>query len=164
MRDYEAKTSHEAASLARRAARIGLPQSFGDPLSGVVLIAEASADVTDAGTNVKMADALKRSLAAVKLDGAYVIWSHPGLLEEILSLEPRALVAVGPPAAHTIDSFGYPLAKQPFSEAPEGSWFAWTKSTHGLRLPALAPALGDEAAKHRFWRAFLALRALAPNG
>lgn len=163
MRDYEAKVSHEAASLARRAARTGLPQPFGDPLSGVVLIAEPAAEVTDTGTNAKMADALERSLAAVKLDEAYVTWSHPDLLEEILSLEPRALVAVGPTAARTIDSFGYPLAKEPFSETPEGSWFAWTKGTHGLRLPALAPALDDDDAKHRFWRAFLALRALAPD-
>src|SRR5215210_375647 len=162
MRDYEAKVSHEAVRFARRAARAGLPQPFGDPLSGVVLIAEPAAEATDADTNAKIVDALERSLAAVKLDGAYVTWSHPDLLEEILSLEPRALVAVGPTAAHAIDAFGYPLAKAPFSEAPEGSWFAWTKGTHGLRLPALTPALGDAAAKRRFWRAFLALRALAP--
>jgi hypothetical protein len=50
-----------------------------------------------------------------------------------------------------------------FSEAPEGSWFIWTKGTRGLRLPALAPALDDPDAKRRFWTAFLALRTLVSN-
>jgi hypothetical protein len=72
------------------------------------------------------------------------------------------LVAVGPDVARAIDSLNYPLAKTGFSDAPEGSWFAWTKGTSGLRLPALAPALSDADAKRRFWRAFLALRVLAP--
>ena len=83
--------------------------------------------------------------------------------EEILSLEPDALVAAGPTASRAIDSCNYPLAKMTFSEAPEGSWFAWTKGTRGLRLPALAPALDDASAKRRFWAAFLALRALVPD-
>jgi hypothetical protein len=109
-----------------------------------------------------MVDALRRSLVAVKLERAYVTWPHPYLLEEMLSLEPTALVAVGA-AARTIDSLNYPLAKTQFSEATEGSWFAWTESASGLRLPALVPALSDAGAKRRFWRAFLAIRALAPD-
>ena len=156
--DYEAKTSHEVARLARRMGRTG-PEPFGNPLSGLMLVAEPATGVPVA----RIVDALRRSLTSVKLDGAYyVTWSHPDLLEEILSLEPAALVAVGP-AAHAIDSLDYPLAKMPFSEAPEGSWFAWTKGASGLRLPALAPALEDAGAKRHFWRAFLALRALVPN-
>ncbi len=154
---YNAKTSHEADRWTRCALQAGLPQPFGDPLSGVVLVAESP---LEEATAVRMVDALCRSLAAVKLSGAYVTWSSPNLLEEILSLEPSALVAVGP-AARAIDALGYPLAKTDFSEAPEGSWFAWTRGTFGLRLPALAPALTDADAKRRFWRAFLALRVLA---
>jgi hypothetical protein len=50
-----------------------------------------------------------------------------------------------------------------FSEAPEGAWFAWTKGTRGLRLPALGEALDDVDAKRRFWTAFLALRTLVPD-
>jgi hypothetical protein len=158
-RDYEAKTSQETARLARQAARQGLPQPFGDPLSGVVLVAEPATEPT----TTRMVDALRRSLAAVKLDRVYVIWSHAYLLEEILSLEPDALVAAGPTASRTIDLCDYPLAKRAFSEAPEGSWFIWKKGTRGLRLPALAPALDDSDAKRRFWTAFLALRTLVSN-
>jgi hypothetical protein len=158
-RDYEAKTSHETARLARQAALAGHPQPFGDPLSGVVLVAEPDTEPTIA----RMVDALRRSLAAVKLDRVYVVWSHPDLPEEILSLEPDALVAVGPTASRAIDSCNYPLAKMAFLEAPEGSWFAWTKGTRGLRLPALAPALDNADAKRRFWAAFLALRTLVPD-
>jgi hypothetical protein len=158
-KDYGAKTSYEAARLDR-SEHTGLLQPFGDPLSGIMLIAERAANEA---ASAPLTDALRRSLAAVKLDRAYVTWYPPVLLGEILSLEPCALVAVGPGAAHAIDSLDYPLAKTGFSEAPEGSWFAWTKGTSGLRLPALAPALGDADAKRRFWRAFLALRALAPD-
>lgn len=154
---YYAKTSHEADRWTRRALRAGL-EPFGDPLSGVMLVAESPAEAETA----RMVDALRRSLAAVKLDGAYVTWSSPDLLEEILSLEPGALVAIEP-ATRAIDALGYPLARTGFSESPEGSWFAWTKGTFGLRLPALAPALIDADAKRRFWRAFLALRVLARN-
>ena len=111
-----------------------------------------------------MVHALRRSLAAVKLDKAYVTWTHPDLLEELLSLEPSALVAVGPGAARAIDSLAYPLAKEPFSDATEGVWFSWTYGTFGLRIPALAPALTDPDAKRQFWQAFLALRALATGG
>ncbi len=153
---YNAKTSHEAGRWARHALSAGLVP-FGDPLSGVVLVAESP---TEEETVVGMVDALRRSLATVKLDGAYVTWPSLNLLEEILSLEPGALVAIGP-AARAIDDLGYPLARTGFSEAPEGSWFAWTRGTLGLRLPALAPALTDANAKRRFWRAFLALRVLA---
>lgn len=153
--DYGAKTSREAARLACQATRTG-PEPFGDPLSGILLIAEPSAEAANAG----VVDALRRSLAAVKLDRAYVTWPHSDLLEEILSLEPGALVVLGPAAARAIDSLDYPLARTLFSESPEGSWFDWTKGTSGLRLPALAPALEDAAAKRRFWHAFLALRTL----
>src|SRR5215207_3181316 len=151
---YEAKASHEAARVAHRSKRAGVPQPFGQPLSGVMLVVERAA------ASAQLVDALHRSLAAVKLDGAYVTWSSPYLLEEILSVEPGALVAIGPAAARAIDALGYPLAKTGFSEAPEGLWFAWTKGTFGLRVPTLAPALVDADAKRRFWRAFLSLRAL----
>ena len=157
--EYEAKTSHETARLARQAARAGLPQPFGDPLCGVALVAEPAAEPMVS----RMVDALRRSFAAVKLDRVYVTWSHPDLLEEILSIEPDVLVATGPNASRAIDSCNYPLVKMAFSEAPEGSWFAWTKGTRGLRLPALVPALDDVDAKRRFWAAFLALRTLAPD-
>jgi hypothetical protein len=160
--DYGAKTSREAAQSARRATRTG-PEPFGDPLSGILLIAEPAAGAANVRANAGVVDALRRSLATVKLDGAYVTWPHSDLLEEILSLEPGALVAVGPAAARAIDSLDYPLARTSFSESPEGSWFDWTKGTSGLRLPALAPALEDAAAKRRFWHAFLAIRALTPE-
>ena len=154
-RDYEAKTAHEAAQVSHRALFSGNPLPFGDPLSGVVLVAELPA-------SVPLVEALRRSLAALRLDDtSYVTWSAPDLLETLLSLEPDALVAVGPGAARAIDALGRPLVKNPFSGAPEGVWFSWTKGTSGLRLPALAPALVDDAAKRRFWRAFLALRVLA---
>jgi hypothetical protein len=156
--DYGAKTSREAAQMALRTIRTG-PEPFGDPLSGILLVAEPVAGAA----NVRVVEALRRSLATVKLDEAYITWIHSNLLEEILSLEPGALVAVGPAAARAIDSLAYPLARTAFSEGPEGSWFAWTKGTSGLRLPALAPALEDEDAKRRFWRAFLTLRALVPE-
>jgi hypothetical protein len=152
---YGAKTSHETSRLARRIRRTGFPPPFGDPLSGVVLVAEPA--------SARAVDALQRSLAAVKLDDAYVTWPSSDLLEEILSVEPGALVAVGPTAARAIDTLGYPLTKTGFSEAPEGSWFSWTRGISGLRLPALAPALDDANAKRHFWRAFLALRVLDRN-
>src|SRR5919112_5890820 len=161
--DYGAKTSREAVQTARQASHAG-PEPFGDPLSGILLVAEPVAGAASVGANAKVVKALRRSLAAVKLDGAYVTWPHSDLLEEILSLEPGALVVLGPAAARAIDSLDYPLARTLFSESPEGSWFDWTKGTSGLRLPALAPALEDAAAKRRFWKAFLALRVLAPNG
>jgi hypothetical protein len=158
--DYEAKTSYETARLARRKERAGL-EPFGDPLSGVVLVAESA---PEGAVNSRIVEALRRSLAAVGLERAYVTWARPNLLEEVLSLEPTILVAVGPAAARAIDSLDYPLAEAGFSEAPEGSWFAWTNGTFGLKLPALTPALSDDRAKRHFWKAFRALRALAPGG
>lgn len=159
---YEAKIASEISRLARRTNRPG-PPPFGDPLSGITLVAEPAPETNAQAnnrTNARMTDALRRSLATVKLDTAYVTWTHPYLLEEILSLEPGALVAVGPDAARAIDSLSYPLVITPFSEAAEGSPFAWTDGASGLLLPALAPALTDADAKRRFWRAFLAMRAL----
>jgi hypothetical protein len=162
--DYEAKVSYETNRIAQLLKHTG-PAPFGDPLSGVVIVVESTAGTkSDAdAANARLVDALRRSLAAIKLDRAYVTWSGPNLLEEILSVEPAALVAIGS-ATHAIDSSGYPLVRTPFSEASEGSWFAWTKSTSGLKLPALAPALRDTEAKRQFWGAFLNLRALGPEG
>ena len=155
--DYEDKVSREAAKTARRADLTVAPRPLGDPLSGVVLVAEPPAS---AGTT----DALQRSLDAVGLDGTCIVWPAPDLLETLLALEPSALVAVDPGAARAVDSAGYPLVKNPFSSAAEGTWFAWTRGTLGLRIPALAPALADDDAKRRFWRAFRSLRVLAPEG
>jgi uracil-DNA glycosylase len=85
--------------------------------------------------------------------------------EELSALEPQVLVAVGGEAARAIDDLRHPLARSTFLDAPEGAWFSWTRGTRGLRLPALAPALADDDAKRRFWRAFLALRTLGePSG
>ena len=75
----------------------------------------------------------------------------------------HVLVAIGAGAARDIDAIDYPLVRQPFSEAEPGVWFPWTKGTEGLLLPALAPALEDDAAKRRFWLAFLTLRDLIRN-
>ena len=164
--DYEAKIDQETTRLARQAAQVAHtgPSPFGDPLSGITLVTERVTEEGAPETEARMADALRRSLAAVKLDRAYVTWTHPDLLEELLSLEPSALVAVGPGAARAIDSLAYPLVKEPFSDAAEGVWFSWTYGTFGLKLPALAPALTDPGAKRHFWQAFLALRALATGG
>jgi hypothetical protein len=156
--DYGAKIAREVDETARGTSRTG-PEPFGNPLSGILLVVEPASGAA----NSRVVDALRRSLATVRLDEAYVTWPHSNLLEEILSLEPGALVAVGPAAARAIDSLNYPLASTAFSEGPKGSWFTWTKGTSGLRLPALAPALESDDAKRRFWSAFLALRALAPQ-
>lgn len=110
----------------------------------------------------RVLDALHRSLAAVELPEAYLTpASSPSLREELYAVDPSLLVAVGPGAAHGIDALDYPLVHHGFSEAPEGEPFPWTRGTPGLRLPPLAPALEDEPAKHRFWRAFLVLRAFS---
>lgn len=107
-------------------------------------------------------EAVRRSLESVNLTGAYVTWSPAELLaEELLAANPSILVAAGPRAAREIDSIGYPLVRKPFSEATEGTLFSWTGGVTGLLLPSLAPALEDEAAKKRFWRAFLMLRSIA---
>ncbi len=71
-------------------------------------------------------------------------------------------MAVGADAARDIDASGYPLVRQPFSEAEPGAWFSWTKGIADLLLPSLASALEDESAKRRFWRAFLTLKTPAP--
>lgn len=156
--DYRAKVSDETVRLARHLRNSGQPEPLGDPASGVVLVVE-----TPIGPRVL--DALGRSLDAVGLPEAYVTWAAPGagdlLLEQLLSTEPDALVALGPGAAREIDALRHPLALRAFSEAPPGAWFAWTRGTRGLSLPPLAPALDDEAAKRRFWRAFLSLKALS---
>ncbi len=122
---------------------------------GVVLVVEQP-------VGPRVLEALKRSLRAVGLPDAYVTYADTSLLlEEPHSAEPRALVAVGGGAALEIDGTDYPLARQAFSEAEPGVWFSWAKGVRCLLLPSLAPALDDEAAKRRFWRDFLALKALA---
>lgn len=152
--DYHAKTTHEADRLSRLAKKAGRPVPLGDASSGVMLAVEPP-------VGPRLLDALTRSLESVGLSQAYVTWTDTGhLLEEILALEPDALVAVGPVAAQNLDALDYPLVRNLFSEAREGEWFSWTIGTAGLRLPPLAPALEDEAAKRRFWRAFLSLKRL----
>ena len=109
-------------------------------------------------------EALRLSLHSVGLQEAYVTYESTGLLaHEIQSAEPHVLVAIGAGAAREIDALDYPLANQPFSEAEPGVWFSWTKGTSGLNIPALAPALDDDAAKRRFWLAFLTLKDLRYN-
>lgn len=159
--DYAAKLDHETSRLARRSQGPGKPgvrPPSGDPGSGVLLVAEPPAEP-------QVVEALRRSLDAVGLCRAYVTWSSSGALgEELRALDPPVVVACGPLAARAIDDLGYPLAYRTFSEAPEGAWFSWTKGAAGLRLPALAPALDDEEAKVRFWKAFRVLRRLQPYG
>lgn len=129
----------------------------GDPGCGLVLVVEQP-------VGPRVLDALARSLSALGLSEAYVTPAGTGLLyEEILSVEPSALVAIGPGAAREIDTLAHPLAHHPYSDATPGEWFTWTKGTAGLLLPALVPALNDEEAKRHFWTAFLALRHLAPR-
>jgi hypothetical protein len=154
--DYHAKVAHEISSLSRLMKASGHPAPLGDPASGVVLVVEQP-------VGPRVLQALGRSLKTVELPEAYVTYASTGTLEqELLAVEPHALVAVGQGAAREIDSLGLPLARRSFSGADLGAWFAWTKGTAGLALPALIPALDDEAAKRRFWRAFLALRDLVP--
>jgi hypothetical protein len=155
--DYRAKVAHEISHLSRLMKEAGYPAPLGDPTSGAMLVVEQP-------VGPRILQALERSLKAVDLPEAYVTYASTGLLaREILAAEPHSLVAVGPGAAREIDALGHPLARRPFSEAERGVWFAWTKGTAGLSLPALIPALDDEGAKRRFWRAFLALRELAPT-
>lgn len=155
--DYRNKTAHEASSISRRMRENGHPAPLGNPTSGVVLVVEQP-------VGPRVLEALKLSLQAVGLQEAYVTYASTGLLaEELLTTEPCALVAIGHGAAQDIDALEYPLVRNPFSEAEAGIWFSWTKGAAGLLLPALAPVLDDEAAKKRFWRAFLTLRDLAPT-
>lgn len=91
-------------------------------------------------------------------------YASAGLLKrQVLAVEPRALVAVGPGGARAINAARYPFARRSFSEAEPGVWFSWKEGTRGLLVPSLAPALDDGAAKRRFWRAFLGLKDLAPT-
>jgi hypothetical protein len=155
--EYRAKVAHEFSRLSRLVKQSGHPAPLGDPASGVVLVVEQP-------IGPRILQALERSLKTVGLPEAYVTYASTGLLaQEILAAEPHALVAVGPGAARDVDALEHPLAQYPFSTAESGAWFAWTKGTAGLSLPALAPALEDDAAKRRFWRAFLTLRDITPE-
>ena len=157
LRDYRAKTAHEVSRLSRRIRESGHPAPLGDPSSGVLLVVEGP-------VGPRVLEALTLSLEAVGLPDAYVTYSPTGLLgEELLAVQPRALAAVGPGAAREIDGLDHPLARETFSKAQEGVWFAWTRSTAGLLLPPLAPALDHDAAKRRFWSAFKSLRTLSPS-
>jgi hypothetical protein len=155
--EYRAKTTHEFSRLAKLIKSSGHPAPLGDPASGVMLVVEQP-------VGPRVLQALDSSLRAVGLPDAYVTYASTGLLaQEILAAEPHALVAIGPGAARDIDEIEHPLARSPFSSAESGSWFVWTKGTAGLALPSLALALDDATAKRRFWRAFLALKDLAPG-
>ena len=155
--DYREKTAYEVSRLSRQMKEGGHPAPLGDPTSGVVLVVEQP-------VGPRALEALDLSLQAVGLPEAYVTYESTGLLaQEIQAAEPQALIAIGAGAARDIDALDYPLVRQPFSEAEPGIWFTWTKGTAGLTLPALAPALDDDAAKRRFWRAFLTLRDLASS-
>lgn len=153
--EYRAKASHEAALTARNMKDAGHAAPLGDPSSGVFIVIEQPA-------GPRVLYALSRSLEAIGLPDAYATYEGTGLLlRELLSAGPSALVAVGPGAAREIDALDYPLAQRPYAGAPKGGWFPWTKGTSGLLLPPLRPALDDDGAKRRFWRAFLALRDLS---
>jgi hypothetical protein len=155
--DYREKTAYEISRLAKRMKEQGHPAPLGDPASGVVLVLEQP-------VGPRVLNAVQRSLGAVGLPEAYVTYESTGLLaNEMMATEPQALVAIGPGAVRDIDDLDHPLVKQPFSDAEPAAWFPWTKGTMGLVLPAIAPALNDDATKRRFWRAFLSLRDLAYN-
>jgi hypothetical protein len=152
--DYARKTSYEATRLSNHMKQGGHPAPLGDPTSGVVLVLEEP-------LGPRTIEALELSLQALRLQQAYVTYESTGLLaQQIQTTEPGVLVAIGAGAARDIDAIDYPLVKQPFSEAEPGVWFPWTKGTKGLLTPPLAPALQDDAAKRRFWLAFVTLRDL----
>lgn len=152
--DYREKSAYEVSRLSKEMKAQGYPAPLGDPASGLML-------VLGQPVGPRPLQALQRSLNAVGLPEAYVTYESTGLLaREILAIQPQVLVAIGPGAARDIDAIDYPLVRQPFSEARSGVWFSWTNGTAGLALPAIAPALGDDATKRRFWRAFLSLRAV----
>ena len=149
--------AREISRISRLLKEKGHPAPLGDPASGVVLVVEQP-------VGPRVLEALKACLRAVELPEAYVTYASTGLLrKEVLAIEPRALIAVGPGGAREINVARYPFARRSFSEAELGVWFSWKKGTRGLLLPSLAPALDDEAAKRRFWRAFLGLKDLAPT-
>ena len=153
--DYARKSSYEATRLSNHMKQGGHPAPLGDPTSGVVLVLEEP-------FGPRTIEALELSLQALRLQQAYVTYESTGLLaQQIQTTEPGVLVAIGAGAARDIDAIDYPLVKQPFSEAEPGVWFPWTKGTKGLLTPPLAPALQDDAAKRRFWLAFLTLRDLS---
>ena len=153
--DYREKTAYEISRISKRIKEQGHPAPLGDPTSGVMLVLSQP-------SGPRALDALQRSLNAVGLPEAYVTYESTGTLaQEILAVQPQALVAIGPGAASDIDALELPLVRQPFSDAERGIWFPWTKGTTGLVLPAIAPALNDERAKRSFWRAFLSLRAIS---
>ena len=153
--DYTRKTTFEISRLSNRMKEGGHPAPRGDPNSGVVLVLEEP-------YGPRTLQALELSLQAVRLQQAYITYESTGLLaHEIQATDPNVLVAIGAGAARDIDAVDYPLVRQPFSTAEPGVWFPWTRGTKGLLTPALAPALDDDAAKRRFWQAFLALRDLA---
>ena len=155
--DYRKKVLHEASRIARNLQKAGHPKPLGDPSSGILFVVEQP-------VGPRVIEAIEKSLEAVRLSEAYVTWSSTGLLpEEILVVQPTILTCVGSEAAHDIDNLAYPLSRRTFSEAPQGAWFPWTRSTSGLLLPALAPALNSEEAKKRFWRHFLPLKNLSAN-
>ena len=150
--DYSEKSTYEISRLSKEMKERGYPAPLGDPASGVMLVLEQP-------VGPRPLEALQRSLHAVGLPDAYVTYESTGLLaREILAAQPQVLVAIGPGAARDIDATDYPLAKHAFSDAQPGVWFSWTKGTAGLALPAIVPALGDDATKRRFWRTFLSLR------
>ena len=152
--DYREKSAYEVSRLSEEMKAQGYPAPLGDPASGLML-------VLGQPVGPRPLQALQRSLHAVGLPEAYVTYESTGLLaREILAIQPQVLVAIGPGAARDIDAIDYPLVRQPFSEAQPAVWFSWTNGTAGLALPAIAPALGDDATKRRFWRAFLSLRAV----
>jgi hypothetical protein len=152
--DYTRKTAYEVSRLSSRMKGEGHPAPLGDPTLGIVLVLEQP-------FGPRTLEALELSLQAVGLQQAYVTYESTGLLaQEIQATDPNVLVAIGAGAARDIDAIDYPLVRQPFSEAEPGVWFPWTKGTKGLFTPALAPALDDDAAKRRFWSAFLTLRDL----
>jgi hypothetical protein len=152
--DYTRKTAYETTRLSDRMKQGGHPAPLGDPTAGVVIVlAEPFGPRT--------IEALELSLKALRLEQAYVTYESTGLLaQQIQTTEPTVLVAIGAGAARDIDAIDYPLVRQPFSDAQPGVWFSWTKGTKGLLTPPLAPALDDDAAKRRFWLAFLILRDL----
>jgi hypothetical protein len=153
--DYRKKMDYEISHLAKRIKEQGYPAPLGDPTTGVVLVVEQP-------VGPRALEALKRSLEAVGLPRAYLTYEATGsLAQEILATQPQVLVAIGPGAVRDIDALQLPLVKQPFSDAEPGIWFPFTKGSTGLVLPAIVPALGDDAAKRRFWRAFLTLRAIS---
>ena len=155
--DYARKTAYEISRLSNRMKEGGHPAPLGDPTSGIMLVLEQP-------FGPRTLEALELSLQALRLQQAYVTYESTGLLaQEIQTTEPIVLVAIGAGAARDIDAIDYPLVRQPFSEAEPGVWFPWTKGTKGLLTPSLAPALDDDAAKRRFWSAFLTLRDLANN-